>query len=76
MKKVILKLDELSCPSCMVKINKAVAEIPGVTNSKVLFNASKVKLDLDEQQNSAQAVAKVVEDLGYQVLEIKEKELI
>lgn len=76
MKKVILKLDELSCPSCMVKINKAVAEIPGVTNSKVLFNASKVKLDLNEQQNSAQAVAKVVEDLGYQVLEIKEKELI
>lgn len=76
MKKVILKLDELSCPSCMVKINKAVAEVPGVTNSKVLFNASKVKLDLDEQQNSAQAVAKVVEDLGYQVLEIKEKELI
>jgi len=76
MKKIILKLDELSCPSCMVKINKAVAEIPGVTNSKVLFNASKVKLDLDEQQNSAQAVAKVVEDLGYQVLEIKEKELI
>lgn len=76
MKKIILKLDELSCPSCMVKINKAVAEIPGVTNSKVLFNASKVKLDLNEQQNSAQAVAKVVEDLGYQVLEIKEKELI
>ncbi|CUS25349.1 Heavy-metal-associated domain-containing protein [Paucilactobacillus oligofermentans DSM 15707 = LMG 22743] len=76
MKKVILKLDELSCPSCMVKINKAVAEIPGVTNSKVLFNASKVKLDLNEQQNSAQTVAKVVEDLGYQVLEIKEKELI
>ncbi|KRL55662.1 hypothetical protein FC70_GL001265 [Paucilactobacillus oligofermentans DSM 15707 = LMG 22743] len=60
----------------MVKINKAVAEIPGVTNSKVLFNASKVKLDLNEQQNSAQTVAKVVEDLGYQVLEIKEKELI
>ena len=52
MQKITLKLGELSCPSCMSKIQKAMLQQPGVQHVDVLFNASKVKVELDETQNT------------------------
>ena len=45
--KIIMQLGTLTCPSCMTKIEKAVANHDGVENVKVLFNASKVKANFD-----------------------------
>ena len=47
MKKVMMKLDGMTCPSCLTKIEKAVEETPGTDNIKVLFNAGKLKFVMD-----------------------------
>ncbi|BAP84879.1 copper chaperone [Paucilactobacillus hokkaidonensis JCM 18461] len=74
-KKAILQLEALTCPSCMQKIEHAVAHQDGVEKVKVLFNASKVKAEFDDTKTSAQELAGVVEKLGYTVDKVKEKEL-
>ncbi|MBN2901179.1 MAG: heavy-metal-associated domain-containing protein [Limosilactobacillus mucosae] len=74
MKKVTLKLNDLSCPSCMSKIQKAVSQQPGVSNAVVMFNAGKVKAEVDESQLAPEALGDVVSQLGYQVEKVIVKE--
>ena len=68
MKKIIMQLDTLACPSCMQKIE------PGVSNTKVLFNASKIKANFDPDEVHPEQLAAVVEKLGYEVQSAKVKE--
>lgn len=72
-KKAVLQLGALTCPSCMQKIENAVKNHTGVENVKVLFNASKVKADFNDEQTSAEALADVVIKLGYTVEKVKVK---
>lgn len=65
MSKVIMKLDDLSCPSCMAKIEGALTATKGVSSAKVLFNASKVKVEFDEKLVAADELVRKVEKLGY-----------
>ncbi|KAA8439941.1 heavy-metal-associated domain-containing protein [Weissella paramesenteroides] len=73
MNKIVLQLDELSCPSCLQKIQSALDKQVGITNVKVLFNAAKVKADFDSDKISADKVADTVTNLGYDVQSIKVK---
>ncbi|MGK4063350.1 heavy-metal-associated domain-containing protein [Weissella paramesenteroides] len=73
MNKIVLQLDELSCPSCLQKIQNALDKQVGITNVKVLFNAAKVKADFDSDKISADKVADTVTNLGYDVQSIKVK---
>lgn len=75
MEKVILQLGALTCPSCMQKIEAGVASQPGVKNVKVLFNASKVKAEIDSAATSGEQLKSVIEKLGYDVQSVKVKEL-
>lgn len=75
MKKVMMKLNGLTCPSCLTKIEKSVASSAGTSNIKVLFNAGKVKFTLDEQQTSVEGIKDKIEKIGYEVKAIKTKEL-
>jgi len=72
-KKAVLQLGALTCPSCMRKIENAVKNHDGVEKVKVLFNASKVKADFNDEQTSAEALADVVTKLGYTVEKLKVK---
>ena len=74
-KKVILQLDALTCPSCLTKIETAVKAEPGVGEVKVLFNAGKVKAEIDDTQTNADKLNDVVTKLGYEVEKIKVKDL-
>lgn len=73
MKQAIMKLDGLTCPSCMQKIEHAVSGVAGVQDVKVLFNAAKLKTHYDAEQTSADKLANVVQELGYSVQSIKVK---
>lgn len=75
MTKVTMKLDDLTCPSCMTKIKGALSRQAGVDDVKVLFNASKIKAEFDDSQTSADDLANVVTDLGYTVKSAKVKTL-
>lgn len=74
MEKVIIQLGALTCPSCLQKIESAVSQKAGVKKVKVLFNASKVKAEIDPNAVSGKALADTIEKLGYEVQSIKVKE--
>ena len=48
MKKVMMKLSGMTCPSCLTKIEKAVDSLDGTDQIKVLFNAGKLKFTLKQ----------------------------
>ncbi|MGI6403594.1 MAG: heavy-metal-associated domain-containing protein [Oscillospiraceae bacterium] len=69
MKSATIQLDTLTCPSCVLKIEKATKSLSGVDQEsvKVLFNSSKVKFDFDDEKLSLQEVEKAITALGYDV---------
>lgn len=69
MKKAVLQLGDLTCPSCVQKIDNAVKGLNGVDSDsvKVLFNSSKVKLDFDEDKVSTNDIENAITALGYEV---------
>ncbi|WP_214463515.1 heavy-metal-associated domain-containing protein [Levilactobacillus brevis] len=75
MSKVTMKLDDLTCPSCMTKIEGALSKKDGVENVKVLFNASKIKAEFNTDKVSAESLEATVTDLGYIVKSAKVKDL-
>ena len=67
MKKSI-QMEELVCPMCAEKIEKALKNSPGVISALVLFNASKAKIEYDEEKTTIGNLEKVITDLGYVVI--------
>lgn len=74
MAKATLKLGELTCPSCLTKIEHALKDTDGVESVKVLFNAGKVKANYDADAVSTDDIASVVTNLGYEVKSAKTQE--
>jgi len=77
MKKAIIQLESLTCPSCMQKIENGVKSIDGVENNSVnvLFNSSKLKLNFDDEIVSIKEIEKVIEKLGYEVKKAQVKDI-
>lgn len=75
MKKATIQLEALACPSCMQKIENAVKALEGIEKDtvKVLFNASKVKFDFNEEIISVEKVEKAITALGYEVIKTQVK---
>jgi copper chaperone len=69
MQAATMQLETLTCPSCALKIEKAVKAISGVKaeSVQVLFNSSKVKVDFDDEKLSVKDIEKAVAALGYEV---------
>ncbi|MDO5028476.1 MAG: heavy-metal-associated domain-containing protein [Bacillota bacterium] len=70
MKKATIQLEDLACPSCAMKIEAAVKSVDGVDkdSAKVMFNASKVKLDFDEEKASIDQIEGAIKKIGYTVI--------
>lgn len=64
-----IRLEALTCPTCVNKIEKALIKQKGVSEAKVLFNASKIRVMYDESVVKKQALIDIVEGLGYKVLD-------
>lgn len=71
MLKVTFKMEPLTCPSCIKKIENAVIKLQGVKSVNVLFHAGKVKVVFNEELVSAQEVEEAIVRLGYPVLSTK-----
>ncbi|MDD2302784.1 MAG: heavy-metal-associated domain-containing protein [Eubacteriales bacterium] len=69
MKKATIQLETLTCPSCLQKIENATKSLKGVQREsvKVLFNASKVKLEFDGELISIDQIENAISTLGYEV---------
>jgi len=64
--KTILRSQELSCPSCVAKIEKALTALDGVNSAKVHFNTGRIEVQHDPQTVSAQQLAQTVRAVGYE----------
>lgn len=75
MSKAVITLEPLACPSCLKKIESAVRELNGIDHSNVkgVFNASKIRVDFDENMLAVEDVEKAIENLGYPVIKSKVK---
>ncbi|PQF01879.1 metal-binding protein [Enterococcus faecium] len=75
MSKGVITLEPLACPSCLKKIESAVRELNGIdhNNVKGVFNASKIRVDFDENMLTVEDVEKAIENLGYPVIKSKVK---
>lgn len=63
--------EPFTCPSCIAKIEGVVDKMPGVKDTKVMFNSGKVKVKFDDGLVTADSIAKAITDLGYPVLSHK-----
>lgn len=68
MKTVKFQLETLTCPSCIQKIEGILNKEQGVENAKVLFNSSKVKIQYDGDEVTAERLKELIEKVGYPVL--------
>ena len=69
MQKANIQLETLTCPSCLQKIEGALNGLAGIDKEslKVMFNASKVKVNFDGETLSIDDIEKAIQDLGYEV---------
>jgi len=59
------KLDGLDCPDCALKIEKAVRQLPGVSQAQVDFLQTTLKLEVDEARFNPVVLEKTIKKLGY-----------
>jgi copper chaperone len=64
--KTLLRSQELSCPSCVAKIEKAVKALKGVEDAKVYFNTGRIEIQHDLSLVSPEDLVKVVRSVGYE----------
>ena len=72
MKKAVLQLEPLTCPTCSKKIETAVSNLKGVQSVKVLFNSSKAKIEFDENELTTDKIKNTIIKLGYEGLSARE----
>lgn len=68
MKTARFETEPFTCPSCIKKIEGVVSKLPGVSETQVMFNSNKVKVQFDDEQIKAETISKAISDLGYPVL--------
>ncbi|NPV65903.1 MAG: heavy-metal-associated domain-containing protein [Anaerolineae bacterium] len=64
--KTILRSQELSCPSCVTKIEKALKALDGVTEARVFFNTGRIEVDHDAGTVKTDDLVKAVRAAGYE----------
>jgi copper chaperone len=62
--KTILRSRELSCPSCVEKIEKALKAVPGVEKAAVHFNTGRIEVE-HGQQVQPERLVEAVRSVGY-----------
>jgi copper chaperone CopZ len=64
--KTQLRSQELSCPSCVAKIESALKAVDGVTKAEVHFNTGRIVVDHDPEKVDGDALVQTVRSVGYE----------
>lgn len=64
--KTLLRSDELNCPSCIAKIEKALGRLDGVTHARVHFATGRIEVEHAAEQVKAERLLSAVRDVGYE----------
>lgn len=66
MMKTLLRSQELSCPSCVAKIEKALKALNGVEDATVYFNTGRIEVQFDPGLITNDDLVKAVRSAGYE----------
>ncbi len=66
MAQTILRSRELTCPSCVAKIEKALKAVNGVAEARVFFNTGRIEVEHDASRASPDQLVKAVRGAGYE----------
>lgn len=77
MKKVNLFLEDLVCPSCVLKIEKSLKANKAIDKEsvKVFYNAGKVNFNYKPKLTTIEKILATIEDLGFNVIKFSESDL-
>ena len=77
MKKAVIQLEALTCPSCIQKIEGAMKKLDGIEQDTVSisFNSSKLKFNFDDQKQTIENIVDAIDTLGYEVKKQQVKEI-
>ncbi len=64
--KTLLRSDELSCPSCISKIEKALRRLDGVTDATVHFSTGRIEVEHDPDRVDPERLREAVREVGYE----------
>ena len=64
-RKTILRSRELSCPSCVAKIERELRAVDGVTDAKVFFASGRIEVEHEPQRAEAQRLVDAIGRAGY-----------
>ncbi|MBU4527098.1 MAG: heavy-metal-associated domain-containing protein [Desulfomicrobium sp.] len=60
-----LRSDELSCPSCVPKIESALRALPGVKMAEVKFGSGRIEVEHDPALSDVAALVSTIAKTGY-----------
>lgn len=63
--KTTLRSNDLSCPSCVAKIESALSRIDGINDAKVHFNSGRIVVDFDESTVDVERLQGIIRRIGY-----------
>jgi copper chaperone CopZ len=64
--KTILRSKELTCPSCIAKIEKALTKIQGVETAKVFFSTGRIEVEHNTDLVQVKDLEKAIQAVGYE----------
>ena len=67
MKTIKFQLEELTCPSCINKIESVLRKQKGVQHAKVLFNSSKVKVAYRDGETDPETLVYFGDELAFDI---------
>ncbi len=74
--KVVLPIQGMTCASCVNKVEKALGSLKGVVHAGVNFATERASVEYIHEEVSIRDLKKAVQDAGYQVLEVKEEDIV
>ncbi len=63
--KTLLRSQELTCPSCVAKIEKALKSVDGVQVARVFFNSGRIEVE-HADTTSRESLVQAVRAAGYE----------
>ena len=66
MAEALIKIEGMSCQHCVMRVRKAVDELPGVSHSEV--NIGTARVEYDESKVKGTDLEQAIEKAGYKVV--------
>lgn len=70
MKRQMIMLENLTCPSCAAKLERSTAKLPGMKSAKVSFGTGALTVEFDEAQLAPESIRAVIKQHGLGVATI------